>query len=129
MTSSILPTCSHSTSLQISSRTEQCLDGTVGDGAKWGSYSDSGGYYTCEFAGMVTGPIFMQSSVIYHDNHLETILFFNVISTNVDTLIPSFNQRPNSRCIKFFGLLSHPQQDLVLNVVIICKEFASKKLF
>ncbi|GBL59468.1 hypothetical protein AVEN_27049-1, partial [Araneus ventricosus] len=27
MTSSILPTCSHSTSLKISSRTEQCLDG------------------------------------------------------------------------------------------------------
>ncbi|GBM84697.1 hypothetical protein AVEN_93079-1 [Araneus ventricosus] len=33
--------------------------------------------------------------------------------------MPSFYQRPNSSCIKFFGLLSHPQQDFVLNVVII----------
>ncbi|GBO08275.1 hypothetical protein AVEN_40691-1 [Araneus ventricosus] len=43
------------------------------------------------------------------DNHLETILFFNIISTNVDVLIPSFYQRPNSICTKFFGLLSQPQ--------------------
>ncbi|GBN36125.1 hypothetical protein AVEN_151840-1 [Araneus ventricosus] len=31
-----------------------------------------------------------------------------MISTNVDAPIPSFYQRPNSSCIKFFGLLTHP---------------------
>ncbi|GBO12423.1 hypothetical protein AVEN_219120-1 [Araneus ventricosus] len=52
---------------------------------------------------------------------METILFFNVTFANVEALIPSFYQSPNSSCKKFFGLLSHTQKDFVLNVVIICK--------
>ncbi|GFU73106.1 hypothetical protein TNCV_1353971 [Trichonephila clavipes] len=48
---------------------------------------------------------------------------------NVDAPVPSFYQRPNFICIKLFGLLRDPGQDILLNVVVICKLFAYQMLF
>jgi hypothetical protein len=55
----------------------------------------------------------------------EKHLFLNISFTNIDTLVPSLNQRVQTRSTKVFWPLSQPLPALRLNFYLISETFAT----